>query len=372
MRLLLLIVVALLLVLGSVIRQPKKDAIDLIPLVEDSKSSTKNELSPKVADSSSLTSPSSSKILPSSYHVYQTFNNCGPAALAMALSHYGIVTTQQELGLALRPYQNSLGDNDDKSVTMEELAHKSKEYGFIPYFRPNGSIELVKQLITYDIPVLTKTWLTENEDIGHFRVIKGYDDSTQSLLQDDSYQGPNIWYRYDAFNNLWKKFNYEFLILVPPDKLTTVKLILGELEDEDNAWSMAVSNAQEEMKLKPDVTAHFNLVVALYRSKRYDEAIAEYEKIKTQLPMRTLWYQTEPIKAYYEVGQYATVFELTDTILTTGNRAFSELYLLRGHSYLNQKDIKNAQREFELAKYYNANLLEAQVALDTLKETSLE
>ena len=43
-----------------------------------------------------------SKVLPTSYHVFQTFNNCGPAALSMALSHYGIKKTQQELGNELR------------------------------------------------------------------------------------------------------------------------------------------------------------------------------------------------------------------------------------------------------------------------------
>src|SRR3989344_8765835 len=72
-----------------------------------------------------------SKVLPGTYHVFQTFNNCGPAAFSMALSYYGINETQQTLGQMLRPYQNQVGDNDDKSVTLEELAKKGEEYGFI-------------------------------------------------------------------------------------------------------------------------------------------------------------------------------------------------------------------------------------------------
>ncbi len=327
----------------------------------------------KINKDVSVQEPGISKILPSTYHVYQSFNNCGPAALSMTLHHYGITKTQQELGLELRPYQNAAGDNDDKSVSMEELALKSKEYGVTPYFRPMGSIELVKKLITYDIPVITKTWLTEDEDIGHFRVIKGYDDAILSLIQDDSYQGPNLWYTYDSFNAIWKKFNYEFLILVPEDKLGIVKVILGELEDEDYAWKKASENAQKELEFNPsDTTARFNLVAALYRSRRYSEAVEEFEKIQAQLPFRTLWYQTEPIKAYYELGQYDKVFELTDSILSTGNRAFSELYLLRGNAYLRKGDSVNAKEEFELALFYNVNLLDVQRALKSVQNDSLE
>src|SRR5688572_7070596 len=125
-----------------------------------------------------LITPPTSKILPTEYHIFQSFNNCGPAALSMALSHYGINKSQQDLGLALRPWQNPQGDNDDKSTTLEEMANKSKEYGFVPFHRPNGSIQLIKQFITYDIPVITRTWLKPNDDIGHYRVVKGYDANT--------------------------------------------------------------------------------------------------------------------------------------------------------------------------------------------------
>jgi hypothetical protein len=371
---LLLLVISLAIPLAALNYWYKNDTAKPLPVRENvDKVGSPIARVPKVKKDVSVQEPGISKILPSTYHVYQTFNNCGPAALSLTLHHYGITKTQQELGLELRPYQNIAGDNDDKSVTMEEIALKSKEYGFTPYFRPMGSVELIKKLITYDIPVITKTWLTEDEDIGHFRVIKGYDDSISSFIQDDSYQGPNLWYTYDSFNVLWKKFNYEFLILVPEDKIEIVRAILGELENEDYAWKKAAENAQKELETDPNnVTSRFNLVVALYRSQRYAEAVSEFEKIQSQLPLRTLWYQTEPIKAYFELGNYDKVFELTDSILSTGNRAFSELYLLRGKSYLKQGDVVNAKKEFELARFYNTTLLEAQLALESIEDTSLE
>src|SRR3989338_6887144 len=98
-----------------------------------------------------------SKVLPGTYHIFQTFNNCGPAAFSMALSYYGINKSQQELGNEIRPYQVANGDNDDKSVTLEELAEKSKEFNLVPFHRPNGTIELIKLFLTYDLPVITRT-----------------------------------------------------------------------------------------------------------------------------------------------------------------------------------------------------------------------
>ena len=114
-------------------------------------------------------------ILVNDYQIFQTFNNCGPAALSMALSYYGINKSQKELGQELRPYQIPKGNNDDKSVTLEEMAQKAQEFNLIPYHRPNGTIEVLQKFIAIGIPIITRTRLTQYDDIGHYRVIKGYD-----------------------------------------------------------------------------------------------------------------------------------------------------------------------------------------------------
>ena len=314
-----------------------------------------------------LEQPAINKVLNNNYHVFQTFNNCGPAALSMALSYYGINETQQKLGQDLRPYQIPNGDNDDKSVTLEELAEKSREYGFIPYHRPNGSIELIKLFITYDIPIIARTLLKTDEDIGHYRVIKGYDETTQELIQDDSLQGKNLRYLYENFNALWKQFNYEYLVLVPQDKVEIAKAILGEDADEKTAWQKALRQAQGKLQENPnDIYARFNLSVALYNVGEYQRSAEEFEKIEHLLPFRTLWYQIEPILAYYELGNYSRVFQITDRVLSNYNRAFSELYILRGNIYKTQGNIEGARSEFQKAVFYNVNLKPAQEALDSV------
>lgn len=311
-----------------------------------------------------LIEPSLQKTLPTSYHAFQTFNNCGPAALSMALSHYGIQVSQQELGQSLRPYQVAGGDNDDKSVTLEELAEKSKEYGLIPYHRPNGSIELMKQFITYDMPVITRTFTKPSEDIGHYRVVKGYDDVSKQIVQDDSLQGNNLTFSYSGFNELWRQFNYEYLVMVPKDKVEIAKAILKNEVDPRVSWQKAVSNAETQLVLNSqDIFARFNLSVALFHVGDFQRSVNEFEQVESRLPFRALWYQIEPIQAYYELGNYERVFQITDAILKNHNRAFSELYLIRGKIYKKQGNIDLAKQEFEKAVFYNQNLKAAKDAL---------
>lgn len=325
------------------------------------------ELIPTPTPKIVLQTPPPSKILANDYHIYQTFNNCGPAALSMALSYYGINESQQILGQALRPFQNAAGDNDDKSTTLDEMAEKSKDYGFVPYHRPNGNSDLIKLFIAYDIPVVARTWLKVTDDIGHYRVVKGYDDTTQEFIQDDSLQGKNLRYSYDDFDAIWKKFNYEYLVLVPQEKQEIAKAILGENADFKKAWENAVIVAQKEVDNNPsDIDARFNLSVALFNVGKFQQSTEEFEKVENQLPFRTLWYQIEPIEAYYELGNYDRVFAIIDKTLNPYNRAFSELYIIRGNIYKKQGNIEKARAEFEKAVFYNINLKEAQEALNSL------
>lgn len=307
------------------------------------------------------------KILSTDYHIFQTFNNCGPAALSMALRFYRVVVNQQELGQALRPYQIPGGNNDDKSVTLKELAEKSKDYGFIPYHRPMGNPEQVVKFIANDIPVIARTWTKPTEDIGHYRVIKGYDETLGIFIQDDSLQNKNLEYSYEDFNQIWKKFNFEYLVLVPKEKREIAEQILGENKEEKFSWQMAVENSLQELSSNPnDIYARFNLSVAYYNVEEFQKSTEEFEKIENLLPFRTLWYQIEPIQAYFELGNYDRVFSLTDKILSNANRAFSELYILRGKIYQAQGKIQEARSEFEKAVFYNSSLKEARGLLNSV------
>lgn len=216
-------------------------------------------------------------------------------------------------------------------------------------------------------PVIVRTWTHPNEDIGHYRVIKGYDDSSGIFIQDDSLQNKNLQYTYADFNEIWKKFNYEYLVLVPKEKRGLAEQIPGKNTDEKTAWQNAVKNSQNELVNNPnDIYARFNLSVAYYNIGNYVGSTREFERVEDLLPFRTLWYQIEPILAYYELRNYDRVFQITDRVLNNYNRAFSEPYIIRGQIYLKQGDKEAARNEFEKAVLYNSNLKETKDPLSSI------
>lgn len=309
-----------------------------------------------------------SKLLANDYHVFQSFNNCGPAALSMALSYYGINKSQQELGQMLRPYQNPKGDNDDKSVTLEEVATKAEEFGLKAYLRPNGDMSKLKQFIAAGFPVIARTYLKKGEDIGHYRIIKGYDDTTQQLTQDDSLQGKNLKYSYADFDQLWSDFNHEYLVLVPKDQQSVVEKIIGEDLDEKKAWQKSVDTLEQKLASDPNnVVNLFNLSVAKYKTGDYQGSVEAFEAVENRLTFRTLWYQIEPLYSYYELGNYDRVIQLSDKILNNQNRAFSELYILKAQVYLKQGAKQQAAEQLALAKLYNQNLKIDPTLLEAVK-----
>lgn len=311
---------------------------------------------PKNKDNNTLKELEDKKILQTNYHIFQTYNNCGPASLSMALSYFGISESQEKLGNDLRPYQVPSGDNDDKSVTLEEMGKKAEEYNLTSYHRANGNIGMLQQFINNDIPVITRTWLEENDDIGHYRVVKGYDVENGELIQDDSYQGKNLTYDEKDFNKIWKKFNYEYLVLVPEEKKEIAEAILGVNIDKKYAWQRAVELSEKELEKNPeDRDARFNLSVALFHTGNYAQSVEEFEKVENRLSKRTLWYQIEPIESYQRLGEYEKVFQITNNILINENKAFSELYVLRGKIYQKQGKLQEAKSEFEKAVFYNRN-----------------
>lgn len=316
-----------------------------------------------------IVKPSDFALLSLPSHVYQTFNNCGPATLSMILSWYGVQKSQKELGEAMRPYQHPGGDNDDKTIFPEEFAEWAQKSGFNSIHRVNGTIELLKLFVANDIPVVVKTWLRVGEDIGHFRIVRGFDEKQRVIIQDDSYHGPNKRISYFEFLSMWQPFNYGYIVIFPEEKQELVLAILGEEEDEAVAWQNAAERAQKETELDPDnVYPWFNLSTSYYHLEKYQESVQAYERVETRLPRRMLWYQIEPILAYRKLGNFARVFEISDYLFSHGNLAFSELYQVRGEIYLEQGKTEEAKREFELALLYNQNFEPAQKALESLVE----
>jgi hypothetical protein len=374
---LLLLLISLTLVIILLSRFLKKEIkLDSNPLISGS---TKELLEVSQSQESLSTPPSKVVInVPDSYEipqkaqVFQTFNNCGPATLSMALSYYGVSVGQKELGDKMRPYQNPKGDNDDKAIFTYEFVNWAKVYGkpedLDAITLPNGNIELLKRLISNDIPVIIKMWLNSKEDIGHFVLARGYDENKKIIIMDDTYYGPNRKISYSDVLSLWQPFNYNYVIIYNKSQESLVSSILSNENDQVKVWKNTVTKAHEENELAPEnIYPVFNLSVGYYNLGDMEKSIKYFEQVESRLPKRMLWYQIEPIKAYAETGNYSRALELIENILNNGNRAFSELYYLRGQIYLKQNEVQSAKLEFEKAVQYNINYQLAKDALINLQ-----
>ncbi|MBA3724352.1 MAG: C39 family peptidase [Candidatus Levybacteria bacterium] len=299
--------------------------------------------------------------------ISQTYNNCGPAAMSMLFSTYNLQVSQGELASIMRPYNTPLGGDDDKSVFPDEFVATAKDYGFESLYRPNGDINLLKQLVANDIPVVIRTWLNPGEDVGHYRIIRGYDDTSKVFIQDDSYQGKGLVYSYEDVVSMWKPFNYSYILVYPKEKKAVVEAILGEDIDRETAYRNALTRANSELKKdKNDFYAEFNRSTAFYHLGDTKNAVMSYDKAKDRLPDRILWYQYEPLYAYQKEERYDRVFQIAEGILNNGNRAYSELYQMRGEIYLDRGEVESARKEFELALRYNVNFEPAKKALEKI------
>lgn len=302
-------------------------------------------------------------------HVGQTFNNCSSVALLIAFSHWGVKDTQEAIALATRPWTHPRGNNDDKSVTLYEMAEYAEAKGFATYVRPNGTIDLLKKFVANDIPVIARALNDPNKDYVHYRVVRGYDDKKRIIIESDGIEGPNEKYPYDQWMHLWKDYNYSYLIIVPPEKKPMVEAILGEEKNEQVAWQNAKARAEEELKKNPNnYFAHYNLVTALYYLGDYKGTVREFEKIEPRLTEHALWYQMEPIQAYFELGSYDRVISLADNVINNNNKSVSELYILKGKIYQKRDDLNAARAEFEKAVHYNNSLKAAKDALASLNQ----
>ena len=257
-------------------------------------------------------------------HEFQTWNNCGPATLSMALSFWGWQGDQADAAPFLKPIPR------DKNVMPYEMADFVEEQtDFEVVVRVGGDLALLKQLLAAGLPVILEKGL-EGPNLegwmGHYVLVTGYDDAAQAFTTQDSFLGPKIIVGYDAIESFWRAFNFTYLVLYPPEREADVLALLGEQADETVNDHSALTLASEEIYTLSGRDQFFawfnrgtNLVVLqdyAAAAAAYDEAFALYAALpEEERPWRMMWYQTGPYWAYYYTGRYTDVLNLATTTL---------------------------------------------------------
>ena len=295
-------------------------------------------------------------------HAYQTWNNCAAVSTSMVLSYYGTTMTQQQLQPIFRP------NPGDKHVEPPQLLAFFPQYGLRTRIVEGGSIEVVKRLVAAGFPVITPQWLDPKPDaIGHYRVVRGYDDGRGGFIVNDSMFGPNVLIPYGEFEELWRAFNYRYLPVYRPEDEPRVLAILGEDADPQRNYQRALALFQRLAEERPDdAYVWFSMGTSYFLLGDDQAAVQAYERAEAiGLPPKMLWYQFWPVAAYNNIGNHQRALELaTAQIATAGT--FGEMRYERGRAFEAMGNTDAAIAEYRRALLDDVNLTAAREALARL------
>ena len=286
------------------------------------------------------------------------FNYCGPSNFSMALTYWGWKGNRDVIGKVVMPINQK-----DKNVMPYELQDYITDNvsGITSVVRYGGDIDLLKRMVSAGFPVVVEKGIYETDIngkyswMGHYAFVTGYDDTTQEIIYQDTYQpdpkrnpGPNRHIKYSTFIEGWRAFNYVFVVVYPVDKQNQVMSLLGPLADETSAARHALAVAQSEAQSLTDIDQYFawfnigtsdvTLLSYVDAANAYDYAFNLYAQLNVEdsvRPYRMMWYQTGPYKAYFYSNRFSDVINLASTTLndTIAEPDLEESLYWRGQAY---------------------------------------
>jgi hypothetical protein len=287
-------------------------------------------------------------------HAYQKLNNCGPVTASMTASVFGVNFDQFFAAEHLK------GGPSDKNVGPLEMKKFLESQGLRVAYRLNGNPEIIEQLVSRGIPVMVEQWLVKrenNELVGHYRVVKGYDRQAKLFTTNDSFNGPNFVIPYAQFDEWWRPFNRSYLVAYKSEQENMIKEVLRSDWEEKLNWEDTAKVAQAEIESVGDGYSYFNLGSAYTKLHEFEKAASAYdESFKKTFPPHFLWYEFGPLFAYYEVGRYDRVFAISDQVLREAG-SVEEAHYYRGLSYLKQGKTEEAKAEQEKTLSANPNFI---------------
>lgn len=303
-------------------------------------------------------------------HQQQTWNNCGPATITMALSYYGWQQDQAYAGRRLKP------NREDKNVSPDELAAFVAEETFVKALvRMGGTLDLLKRLVANGFPVVIETGaMFEAYDwIGHYRVLIAYDDSFQQFYFFDSFLGvgdgaQGVSIGYAQVDKDWQAFNRTFIVVYEPQREALLQSLMGDHWVESAAAHIAFESAQSEARQAPqNAFAWLNMGTSLVALDRHAEAAVAFDQANRtgKLPWRIFWYQFGIFEAYFEVGRYDDVLSLA-RINQNNSRELEETYYWQGMVRQAQGKLGSAESLYRRALAYNPSFAAARDALESL------
>jgi tetratricopeptide (TPR) repeat protein len=339
------------------------------------------EEKPTPAPTSRPLIPTSSRLHPFKHH-FQTWNNCGPATLAMGLSFFDLALRQEQIAATLKP------NPEDRNVSPHEIAdYVNNETDLSAINRVNGDLETLKQFVANGYPVIVELGLDPPGEYrwmgwyGHYLLVVAYDDASEEFWVYDSWFGTSEvpvenadvngrQVSYVELDNYWRQFNRNYIVLFRPSQESDVERIIGPDIDDSIMWNRALTAAQNELEIEPEnAFLWFNLGMTYNELKDYERSAAAFDQAREiGLPWRMLWYQFGPYQAYYNVERYSDILILADVTLMD-RPYFEESYYYKGLALAALGEDREARSNLEEAVNFNPNFVPAQAALDQLERS---
>jgi tetratricopeptide (TPR) repeat protein len=309
-------------------------------------------------------------------HIYQDWNNCGPATLTMGLTYFGVAADQYPAARWLKP------NTEDKNVSPWQMVAYVNEQlnGSVRALqRQGGTVELLKVLISNQFPVIVEAGYDPPNDpqgwMGHYLLISGYDDATSVFVTQDSFEGPNYHYEYTYLDDFWRHFNRLYIVLYEQSREAELMRLLGEDADPRQNAINALEQARAEAIANPnDPFAWFNMGTNFLALEMPNEAATAYDQARNVgdgLPWRMLWYQFGPYEAYLQTNRPNDVLELARAKLNDGGGQYvEETYYYGGRARALLGETERAISNLNGAISFNPNFTPAREALASVQGTS--
>jgi hypothetical protein len=208
-------------------------------------------------------------------HVWQSLNNCGPAAVVMALSTIGVDVNQETARLALRgiDVRRGMGPQGVGPWVKENFDLRST-------WRNGGTNDLIKRLIANGFVPMVTQWMQDPSvsRIAHWRTVRGYDDALGVFYVNDSMLGNMVPLSYDWFARNWQSFAYRYMVIYEPAQEPLLQAVLGKDWSEMYVRQSMYERAKNEAVAQNTNFAWLALGEAAYANGVFDEAVAAFER----------------------------------------------------------------------------------------------
>ena len=216
-----------------------------------------------------------SAAIPDMKHVWQSLNNCGPAAVVMALSTLGVDANQETARLVLR------GTDVRRGMGPQGVGPWVQEnFGLRSVWRNNGTNEILKALVANGFAPMVTQWMEEPwvSRVAHWRTVRGYDDAKSVFYVNDSMRGNNFPLSYDFFARNGQSFSFRYMVIYKPEDEKLLNAIMGPQVSDAIMRRDLYQRAKTEALTQNTNFAWLALGEAAYSYGMFEEAVAAFEK----------------------------------------------------------------------------------------------